>query len=785
MPRIGTKPWWRSRRARVGAWTGTLLLAAALAASGGTASRPVVAQRQACGGLGDASDFVAFAHGDFTAANTQIAGRVAAGGNVSLASYALGSALPHDPARVDLIVGGNLTATNGSVQHGGVTYGGTVSGQVYAAGPVRQAPPPFSFDDAFATLRERSAQWFDLPANGSISGPTYGVLTLSGSDPDLNVFAVTAARLQSAQRITVNVPAGSTTIVNVSGSSYTSAAYPTSTVEPESLSSTLLWNFPLATSVQIGPGLAWQGTVLAPSAVLSLPQNGQLNGQALAKRIDGGITMNYRLFAGCPPPPPRETLDLASLCTDPVTDVAKLRLRNSGENAREVAWDDLDSGQSGSFTAREGHDTFFDVANGSGHTIAARSGSTRLSVEATRSHCTGTIEVRKVVTGSGTRPPGPWTIAIEGDSGFRKEVQLADGESASVSVPGTYQAGSVPIGEVTGGYRYVVVEDDPLGGTASVDRGPITILDGQHEVVTVGNDFPEGVDPPDPEPPIPPSPQPEVPPGPAQPLPGPDLTAGGRDGRPTADLDVRARLPAHPVRVGVPFTVDVVIRNRGAAAAVGAVGREVPQLDPRHPNRVARILSVRAGEARCTDSRPVRCKLGTLEPGEKITIRVRAELLVPGLLRSVILATSTTPESNTTNNIAVHRVRSTRPPAHLRVAVSAPPLAPIGTPFRYRVVATSRGKQGAHYVRVCSRSPRGLFVSARPHTFRHRGRICRDFRRIRRGQRVGFTVTAVPAAFAAGRTLSIPASAGLPDRPRAARGRASVLVKAALFEGTG
>jgi choice-of-anchor A domain-containing protein len=762
-----------------------LVLAAALAASGATAPGPAVAQRQACGGLGDASDFVAFSRGDFTAGNTQIAGRVAAGGNVSLANYGLGSALSYDPARVDLIVGGNLTATNGSVQNGGVTYGGTVSGQVYAAGPVRQAPPPFSFDEAFDTLRERSAQWFDLPANGSISGPTYGALTLSGSDPDLNVFAVSAAKLQSAQRITVNVPAGSTTIVNVSGSTYTTAAYPTSTVEPESLSNTLLWNFPLATSVQIGPGLAWQGTVLAPSAVLSLPQNGQLNGQALAKRIDGGITMNYRLFTGCPPPPPPETLDLASLCTDPVTDVAKLRLRNSGENVRDVAWQDVESGQSGSFTARAGHDTFFDVANGSGHTIVVRSGSTRLSVEAARSRCKGTIEVHKVVTGSGTHPTGPWTIAIAGDSGFRKEVQLADGEYAAVSVPGTYQAGSVPIGEVTGGYRYVVVEDDSLGGTASVDKGPVTILNGQREVVTVGNDFPESVDPPDPEPPIPQPPQPDVPPGPSQPLPGPDLTAGGRDGRPAADLDVRARLSAGPVRVGVPFTVEVVVRNRGAAAAVGAVAREIPQLDPKHPNRVAHILSVHAGGARCTNSRPVRCKLGTLEPGEKVTIRVRAELLVAGLLRSVILATSTTPESNTTNNIAVNRVRSTRPPAHLRVAVNAPPLAPTGTPFRYRVVATSRGKEGAQFVRVCSRTPRGLLVGARPHTFRYRGRICRDFRRIRRGRQVGFAVTAVPAAFAAGRTLSIPASAGLPDRPRAARGRADVLVKAALFEGTG
>jgi choice-of-anchor A domain-containing protein len=773
MPRIGMKP----------GWVVVIAVAAALAAGGAASSDPAPAQAQDCGGLGDASDFVAFAHGNFSATNTQIAGRVAAGADVSLSGYGLGSALTFDPSRVDLIVGRDLTASNGSVQNGGVTYGRSVSGQVYAAGPVRQADPPFSFDDAFQTLRERSAQWFDLPANGQISGPTYGVLTLSASDPDLNVFAVSAAKLQSAQRITFDVPSGSTTIVNVSGSSYVTTAYPTSTVEPEALADTLLWNFPLATSVQIGPSLAWQGTVLAPSAVLSLPQGGQLNGQAIAERINGGITMNYRLFAGCPPAAPDETLELAALCTDPVTDVAKLRLRNTGDKAREVDWDDLDSGQSGSFTAAAGHDTFFDVAHAQGHTIVASSGSTRLSVEGPRSPCQGVIEVRKVVTGSGTHPPGPWTITIVGDSGFRQDIQLTDGERAAVTVPGTFQAGSAPIGEVTGGYLYTVIENDPLGGTASVDRQVITILDGERELVTVGNDFPEPIDPPDP--PIPQPPQPEIPPGPPRPLPGPDLISGGRDGTPDADLAVRSRFSTGPLRMGAPFTVKVVVRNRGEAAAVGAVAREIPQLDYKHPNRVARILSVKAGGARCANRRPVRCKLGTLAPGAQVTIHVRAQLRVAGVSRSVILATSRTAESNTTNNIAIHRVVSKRPAARLRVAVIAPLVAPVGTPLRYRVVVTSHGEAGAHFVRVCSRAPRGLLVNARPHTFRYRGRICRDVRRLRRGQHAGFTVTAVPASYAAGRTLSILAGAGLPDKPRAASAHAQVLVADEVFTGTG
>ena len=90
---------------------------------------------------------------------------------------------------------------------------------------------------------------------------------------------------------------------------------------------------------------------------------------------------------------------------------------------------------------------------------------------------------------------------------------LVDGAQAAVEVPGGYQTGSVPIGEVAGGVRYAISEPDPLGAIASVDKSPVTILDGQSEIATVGNDFPEGPEPPEPpEPPIPPSPQPPLPP---------------------------------------------------------------------------------------------------------------------------------------------------------------------------------------------------------------------------------------------------------------------------------
>ena len=178
-----------------------------------------------------------------------------------------------------------------------------------------------------------------------------------------------------------------------------------------------------------------------------------------------------------------------------------MRLRNTGDSAHAVTWRDRDSAQTGAFSAGAGTDTFFDMLGGDTvHHIVATSGSTTLEQTTTMRRCAGTITVRKLVTGPGVAPPGPWRILIDGDNGFSAARDLVDGAQAALAVPGGYQTGSVPIGQVAGGVRYAISEPDPLGAIASVDNSPVTILDGQSEIVTVGNDFPMG-----PEPPVPPS----------------------------------------------------------------------------------------------------------------------------------------------------------------------------------------------------------------------------------------------------------------------------------------
>src|ERR1041384_7871243 len=92
--------------------------------------------------LGPIDTWSIVVNGDLTQSNTDAEGRVAAGGNVTLSSYGVASALPADASRVDLVAGGNLGGSNVGVNHGSVTYGGVYSGGISAPnGTITHAAP--------------------------------------------------------------------------------------------------------------------------------------------------------------------------------------------------------------------------------------------------------------------------------------------------------------------------------------------------------------------------------------------------------------------------------------------------------------------------------------------------------------------------------------------------------------------------------------------------------------------------------------------------------------------
>ena len=285
------------------------------------------------GVLGIAQRFNVFVQHDYSVVGTDVKGRAAAGGNVSIDSYAVGVDLPPDSSRADLIAGGGLTVGGGGAQapNGSVTYGTTLQGSITTPhGQVAHAPPPFDVNVQFAQLASQAAAIGALTPNGTAGGPSYAY-DLIGTSETSNVFRITATDLQTAQVIRIRVPSGSTTVVVVTGPSYSSARYPTAAIQfwngsqyvqlpdsaspaLEALRANLLWDFPEATSVQIGSGIAWQGTVLAPLAAVVFPGSTQLNGTLIAASLvnSAGSARNHP-FTGCvpigPPPPTLQAED--------------------------------------------------------------------------------------------------------------------------------------------------------------------------------------------------------------------------------------------------------------------------------------------------------------------------------------------------------------------------------------------------------------------------------------------------------------------------------------------
>ncbi len=761
-------------RLMAAALVGAALVGAALV-PGGSAPASAAAARETCASVGALGGEDVFVAGNINVSNNQLQGGAAAGKDVTLRSFGISVGLPADASRLDLIAGGSLDLANASA-HGSVRYGGTLTGSISvpAGGSVAHGPYPFDFAEEIARMQLLSATWGELAATGSAK-PSGETLALSGSLPGLNVFDVTAGQLQGARSITIGVPPGASALVNVTGASYSTAV--SGAYGAGNAGVPTVWNFTEATRVQVGPGLEWFGTVLAPKA-LATASNTQLHGYVWAHDWEGTGTILHAPLPACLPPPPAPAIELAPLCVDTQTNELAMRLRNTAQTPRTVTWRDEQSAQHGTIDAGAATDSYFHVQDGDQpHTIVASSGSEHVRAEGTMRPCRGTIRVHKSTSGEGTPPAGPWNVKVSGDNGYTRTAGVAAGGTTTFTVPGAYRAGTVPIDAPPVGYLYTVSEPDPRGAVATVAPELVEIVDGQDSSVQVDNRY-EPVEPDvKPGPPVePPAPLPGEPPlPPLQPA---------APGHPAADLVITERVSRTHVPLHGTFETTVEIRNLGQLPSEQTVVAELPQSDPLQPNRIIRVLSVGAGAAAtCTLSRPVRCELGTLPVGADVLIHARVKALVLGSLTSVVRVSSATPEVNTTNNIATAGIVVTPPPTHLTVGVSAPAQSPVGVPMSYRVRA-SGGSLGAAFVRICQRPPAGLSVTSARGTFRRHGSICRDVDRIARRGSAGFTVEAIPMAAVAGRTLVLPATASAPGLATA-HGSDAVAIHARRFEGNG
>ena len=255
-------------------------------------------------------------------------GAIAWGGDLDANGMTVGTRLTSEAKAATLVVKGSHGKTF-NLQKGSA-YLSPASGVNFNGGGSYLASNPVDFESAFSHLRETSAAWGAATANGKVSDGTTGgnaALILTGTDSSLNVINLTtdqAAGLAAGKHVGLDVPAGATTIINVPGATPTiagqawegsgSSAKQLADDAVKSSYAGLVWNFPEAKSVTISYGSAFPGTILAPSADLTIKSAGHTIGQMIAKSFSSNFETHQSLFpsSACVPsaPPTPGTSDV-------------------------------------------------------------------------------------------------------------------------------------------------------------------------------------------------------------------------------------------------------------------------------------------------------------------------------------------------------------------------------------------------------------------------------------------------------------------------------------------
>ncbi len=219
-----------------------------------------------------ATDYNLFVIGSMTASNSDVQGRAAVGGSATISNYSVGTHA--SPAGVNFVVGGNLNASSGTGV-GKTVVGGshTLSSFTTSLQPSGTALP-VDFTAEANRLVGLAANLSGYAANATASN-AYGTLTLAGVASGLNVFDISSSLLASANGIKINLAAGATALINVSGAA-ASISNLQIWLEGSASSSNILWNFYDATTLSFS-GVTVRGSVLAPTAAY-LGGNGNIEG---------------------------------------------------------------------------------------------------------------------------------------------------------------------------------------------------------------------------------------------------------------------------------------------------------------------------------------------------------------------------------------------------------------------------------------------------------------------------------------------------------------------------
>ncbi|MFH0735265.1 MAG: collagen-binding domain-containing protein, partial [bacterium] len=246
--------------------------------------------------LGVASDFNVFVIEDINQPSSDTQGKMAAGRDIFLTNYSVGDLLPNSNGAEDILIAGrNLTFLTGAISNGNVVYGNSsnlpVSYVSVVGGEVRK-DSVINFDAANSYLLNLSASLASYPTNGTDT-LAWSTLTLRGSHPIINIFDVDGTDITNSSGIEINVPSGSTVIVNVRGDS---VLFNGGLDLYGATTNATLYNFYESTYLTINQ-IDVKGSLLAPKADVNFI-DGQINGQFIAKSVKGKAQFNISKFIG-------------------------------------------------------------------------------------------------------------------------------------------------------------------------------------------------------------------------------------------------------------------------------------------------------------------------------------------------------------------------------------------------------------------------------------------------------------------------------------------------------
>jgi len=262
---------------------------------------------------GPLGDFNVLTFGDFTAPSSDVEGRLYAGGNVSLNSYSVGDKLQGGLVGGDtLVVGGDLSFSNGRVYNGNISVGGSAAGVdagvrwgTANAGytltdNLGAAGLPVNFAAEQARLSGVSASLGALADTGTNVFQWSQLFLTGNGTAGRQVFTVDAADLGAATNVLVNgVADGTEVVINVTGTS----AYMTGGLDNffERNRENILFNFLEAETLNLS-NIGVQGSILATSADITTGW-GVVWGQVVAASWDGPMQVNQVYYNGDIPTP--------------------------------------------------------------------------------------------------------------------------------------------------------------------------------------------------------------------------------------------------------------------------------------------------------------------------------------------------------------------------------------------------------------------------------------------------------------------------------------------------